>query len=371
MKKQILLLIVAFMASMSFTFGQALQPGTNKARPLENCEDFPLHPRAGVPYIYDVSVTGDGAPATSYQWWATKNQNFIQTLVTGVTTTNIADSLRRAVPGELINYSNNYGQKTTTSSVEITWSPEILAGTSYQGDPAPGTPTFVVAIVESECTNNIQVYEIKPTASFTLDIANISPETLGVLPFDDLTEQCVDVVRGATYNAGVIDMNYGWDTLFFEVVAANFVTSWLPTFQIMGGLTAPQTATIGWATTLANARAGTFIEPAQAISTTAVTGTTPLTSGVTNTSEGVALYVRVVISNNTFESLANQDFILAVDGIDASDQWDIDHLAATCDATGADQADKATHTITARPTVIDATNDDEVIEPNDFIEKPE
>jgi len=368
--------VLALIVGTSTVFAQELSPGTNTARTLENCEDWPLHPRAGIPYIYEVDVdeTADGGAATSYTWWATKDQNFIQTL-TGVTSTNIADSLGRLPNGELLDYSSNYGQTTAAgNTVEITWSPEILAGTTYQGDGVDpnGTPTFVVALIEGECTNNIQVYELNPTPSFTLDIASID-EDGNVLDFEVPAAQCVDEVRGATYNAGVLDMDYGTDTIYFEVLAANFVTSWTPTFEIISGLTSTQTAVIGWATSLANAEAGTFIDGEQDIAIgTSLTGSTALTSSIPNTSEGVALYVRVVISNNTYESLDDQDFVLAVDGEDSTGQWDIDQNDTDCNSDIlADQTDQATHTITARPTIDHATDDDDVVVPNDFIEKPE
>lgn len=371
MKKQIFLLLIVVIAGTTMAWGQML-PSSKLPRALQ-CPSEPLHPRAGVPYKYAASTGGD-TEAKLYTWWATKDATFISTL-NGATTTNIADSLKKTST-ELLNYSANYGQKTATDTVGITWSAEILARTLYQSTPGTDpSPTFVVVMAEGDCSNNIQVYEINPSPSFSLDIANIAPDTYAPLDYGIDTAQCVDIVRKAIYNASSkeLDMDYGTDTLYFEVIAANFATSWIPTFTVMNGLTSPQIATIGWSYSLADARAGTFIEShsIQQGVANAVSGTTALTPAAnTDISKGVSIYVRVVIENRTHESLSDQAFVLAVDGEDATNQWDIDHATASCDVPGAaDQTDTATHIVRARPTINHSTQDSGDPTPNTFIIK--
>lgn len=369
MKKQFLLLAIftlAVFAGTNTAWGQ-LNPSpytpASTPNPLVNCVGSPQSPRAGVSYTYTLDNTS--ADATGYRFWATKDPDFIS-LVGGVTTLNqAADSLHRNYSTELYGYSANYLTQSTTNSVDITWGPDLLSRTSYQtavGSPgtiAAPTSTFVVGWAEN-CSDNIKVWEIDPKPAFTVDIKIIDDATKLPLAYNTLTaEQCVDEVRAAKYNSTSheVDYNFGWDTLYYEVVAANFVTSWVPTFYLTGlGDATIQTARIDWASSWANARTGTFIEGGDITGGT-VTGTTALTSVVANTNNGVSLFVRVLISNNNYETLAAQTIELSVAGEDAVG-FDIDDDAAcTVPASAADAADddETSRTITPRPTIVEGT----------------
>ena len=365
MKKQILFLsffVLATLAGVTNVFGQ-MRPSTKAPNPLTNCVGSPLNPIAGTPYDYSVEI-GNGVTPSSYTWWATKNPNFIDL------TTFAADTTSKLMvkPAQLLGTGPLYADKTNTAAtMSITWSQQVLDGTDYDITGSP-SPTFVVVKADDGCTNNLKVFEINPTPSFTLDIANINPADTTDMAYLADASQCVDIVRGAKYESGGITMDYGADTLLFEVIAANFVESWIPTFQIMDGLNTGQTATIGWAYTKKDAFDGNFIETEQAIATT-VTGTTNLVaaSGV-NISAGVSIYVRIIIDNNKYESLAQSDFTLAVDGRDADNNWDIDQAGTDCAPTSADQTDVAVHTITPRPQLDDTTGDGALnaTEPNTY-----
>jgi len=364
---------VAMFAGTTSVFGQALH--NSYPRDL-SCEDDALHPIAGKSYIYNVEVTPTPVGGT-YQWWATKDQNFVETL-TGVTSFNVDDSLSVADPGELLSHSSNYGQVTETSTVEIAWSSELLANTAYQGNPAPGTPTFVAVhyVAGSEgCSDNFKVYELNPINGFTVDIKNIADENLAdTLAYDALESQCVDVVRGAAYNAGEIDYDYGTDTLYFEVIAANFSTSWTPTFKI-DGLVEGQTASIEW--DYSTAFSSPVLVTAAATSTdngTLLTGTeftspsAALTS-VTNTSIGVSIYVRVVVSNNYYETLTSSNISISVDGENSVGDLDVNNNGATddCSVAIADFVDAATQEVTPRPDVTHNTPLNTATPPQDLI----
>ncbi|WP_347839518.1 hypothetical protein [uncultured Draconibacterium sp.] len=363
MKKQILFLAIftlAFIfAGTTKSYGQLLPSEFGTAPiPLTSCIGTAQEPKAGIPYTYLLDETGTNATATDFQFWATKDQNFISG---NPTVTNEVDSLRRTVAGELLDYSANYLGGGTTPSVDITWSAEILANTVYQSDVA-GEPTFVVGWATDGCTDNIKVWEIDPTPSFTVDITVINDDDMLPLPYGDATaEQCVDVVRAAIYNPSTdgVDYHYGYDTLYYEVVAANFVTSWVPTFFLTGldggGI---QEASIGWASSMANAQAGTFIESGD-ISGGSLTGSTAITAdpGVLDNSVGLSVYVQVIINNNNYETLAASTIGLSVAGEDA-EGFDIDD-DATCTqpANAADAADDdvTTRTLSPRPTLIEGT----------------
>ncbi len=372
MKKQILLIVfvaLAIIVGVNKSYAQLSQGITaTRALPPLSCADNAnfLHPVAGVPYIYQMDGTTGAEKADQWTWFATKDPAFI---TNGAL--NTASALTTA-SGDLLNVSSNYNTASGTNSVEITWSPQVLANTVYQG--SAGQPTFVVGYATGEnCADNIKVYEINPIMSFIVDIAAID-EKDATLAWDTPAEECVSPVVGATYSAGKLDMNYGTDTIYFEIVAANFVKNFKPTFRLISGLSGSQSAEIGLATSLANAKAGTFV----------IGGTTTLAVGAdwatgiafdavdpAQVASGVSLYARVVINNNTYESLDAQDFVLAVDAVDDSGQWDMedDDCGAT-PSNEADRVDQAIQTINPRPTIVGANvPDTNLAAPNDIVSK--
>lgn len=388
MKKQVLILMlfaIALIASTSTAFGQSLGASSQPIDPL-TCvagADQPLHPFAGVPYTYSLNGSNGAETAASYTWWATKDPNFI----TAEGTTNMATTAL-ASP-QVLNVSTTYGQTTPATTpgantVSITWSADILAGTDYQGIPGPGTPTFVVGYAEgANCADNIQVYEINPMPNFTVDIAPIDPDnTATTLPWDDLTANlCVDEVQSASYNATSheLDINHGTNTIYFEVAAANFVVDWTPTFQIISGLRTSQTAVISMYATRADAvGTGTALWTSGSLAVgdmgTDIPTNTPLTASIpTDAFTGVSVYVKVVITNDTEESLTDNPFVLAVDAQDNSTgtarMWDMEDDDCTLLADAADRIDQATITVNPRPQLDHATVDTNVLEPNDRIVK--
>ena len=372
MKKQILFLsffVLALLAGVTNVFGQGALPSTIAPNALTGCDDGPLHPLPGKSYPYVVSSTSGDTP-TSWTWWATKNPNFIDAQAKPDMTNMLTKTA-----GELLDVGTGYGVVGGgTGTVEITWSPEILAKTEYQGTPGTDpSPTFVAVMANGNCTNNIQVYEINPVVAFTLDITNIAEGSTTAVNYTVDIPQCVDVVRGATYNVTdkALDMDYGKDTLYFEIIAANFVTSWIPTFTIISGLNGDQTAEINWAYTMAQAEAGTFIETSSFTglgNSDVAQGTVAIAADptVASTVGGVSIYARVIISNNTHESLTDVPFVLAVDGQDSTGQWDL--MVDCTDNDAIDTDDKASQTITARPNVTDGTVDG-LPDPDTFIPK--
>lgn len=373
MKKQILIIaffVLALMAGSLSSFGQVLTHDAGLPAlvgvplPLTACPSDALHPLPGQPYVYAITnPNGAIVAADTYTWWATKDQTFVDaTNLNGKTSTMLTTA-----SNDLVAVGAGYGLPTAaTPSMSITWSADILSKTKYQavGADAPKTSTFVSVLATggTGCTNNLQVYEINPLPAFTLDITNV--DKAGVAkPYGTDVPQCVDQVRTAAYAVATHDvlMDYGTNVLIFEVIAANFVTSWVPTFTIgtnslstVVGKT--QTADISWYSTLAGAQTGVgAIETKPGLADAAVTaGVTPLTVAAgTNTANGVSLYVRVVIHNQKFESIVDNPFVLKVDGKDATNQWDLNNTAAaaTCAVAGVDGLDAATQTITKRPDI--------------------
>jgi hypothetical protein len=108
--------------------------------------------------------------------------------------------------------------------------------------------------------------------------------------------------------------------------------------------------------------AGTFITGATTSWTAAsvdwATGIALTATDANDVADGVSVFVRVIISNLTEESLASSPFTLAVDAIDdgGAGLWDMEEEDCTNDPllNAADQVDQATHTVTPRPTIEDA-----------------
>lgn len=402
MKKQILFLamftLALIFAGTNDVVGQLL-PGAT-IDPL-GClgSSEPLHPFPGVPYKYTLDGTQGERKALSYTWWATKDPSFITgpVNIADMNGSNIAGRLTVS-PGQLIATSTNYATTTPAATagsneIEITWSPDILALTQYQATAAdaPKTSTFVVGYAEGDnCADNIQVFEIAPLPNFTIDIAAIDPaDNATTLPWDDNTTAtlCVDDVQSAVYNTTTneLDMDYGTNTFYYEVAAANFVKNWTPTFTLdqltagSEGLRTSQTAVLEMFPTLADAIAGSnslgsnTAAPWTSAGGTWATGVALTAANPADAATGVSVFVKVVITNNQEESLASNGFNLAVDAIDndAGGIWDMEDN--DCDGSGgtneADQVDKATITVTPRPQLDNATTPNTIPNPDTYILK--
>lgn len=335
MKKQILLLVLTFCA-LTTVLGQ-MKAGS-APQPLIGCTNDALHPLAGVSYNYKTLVTPEGG---NFQWWATKDFNFIKDNA-GVTANNSDKKL--TVGADLLATSASYGATTTTDNVDITWSSEVISGTTL------AAPTFVVVQYDAAspaCANNLKVYPIQPINGFTVDIKNMD-QTKVSLAYSTPYSLCVSNIVSAKYDAGTkaILTDYGTNVLYFEVVAANFTNSYTPSFKV-SGLAAGQTVT----------SFELYIDPAFATTAIATTSTAgvyspaaalTVDSSVTSTSDGVSIYVKLTIANGIHETLTDDIIALAVNGTNASGDNSVDNTDCT---KSSDFNDVATQTLTKRPTV--------------------
>jgi hypothetical protein len=360
-----------------------LTTATNPITPLSCVAGAtePLHPYAGVSYNYVLDGASGEETASIYSWWATKDPDFI----TAEGVTNMGTAL--ASP-DVTGTSANYGVATdiavdnTANQVTIIWGTDILASTEWQGDvtaagtPTAPSPTFVVGYATGlNCADNIQVFEINPAPSFVVDIAPVNPADDLTLPYDDLTaEDCVDQVQSAIYDntSKELTMDYGTNVIYFEVAAANFVTDWTPTFTLMGGLNGDQTALLELYPTLADAQASSGALGSN-LGSEWTSGVGTWASGVNLTaadpldiSTGVSAFVKVTITNNTYESLTSSPFVLAVDAQDQTETgiWDMEDDDCTAVTDAADQADEAQIIITPRPQLDDATTTEAIPNPD-------
>ena len=371
MKKQFLILILfvaAIVAGTSNAFGQStvsLDQANTANIPIDplNCisSSLPLHPFAGVPYTYAMEGDNGEEHANAWTWWATQDLEFI----TDYATLNLVDSLKKST-GDILYWDPHYGTPTADAdSIVITWSPKLLANTKWHAEAAdaPKKSTFVVGYATGEnCADNIQVYEINPQPNFTLDIANIHPEADTTMAWDSVAEQCVSPVLSATYDVGThyLDMDYGYDTLYFEIAAANFVNDFTLYFNLVAGsLNGNQEAYLDLYTSKTLAQSGEVSGGTNSVaSTTWATGATEWVPDVRfeandplEVVDGVSVFLRVIIWNQDYESLTTNPFEIIVDARDDDNTgiWDMEDADCTTLTDAQDQVDRATHNILPRP----------------------
>jgi hypothetical protein len=276
-------------------------------------------------------------------WYATKSTTFTTGGVR-VATEIPADGV--AIAAGATNYRTLAGAPTTPTQTQVTWTTAGLAGVGY-----PASPLFmVIEYAGPTCANNMKVMKIQPVNAFTLDITNLDHAAGTTLPYGTAESQCVDIVRSSVYDAAAdnITIDYGADTLFFEVIAANFTGTYTTQFQVTG-VQGTQTFDLDWGYVR-----GTYdqVVVAGQASGTYTSGDVTVATAATNTELGVSIYARVIVHNHGFETLAATPISVAVEGHDANLNPDV--LPATC-APGAGFEDLALQTVNPRPAVTPGT----------------
>ena len=313
MKKQIFILVLAiFTINFSSAYGQVVCPAPRAVDPTCLANDA-LHPIAGNPYNYIISVPTP-AGTKEFTWLVTQDKNFI--VAPGTLT-----ATREAVGGNFLAATGSgYNDPATgTASLSLTWK-------SFTYDAA--NPVFVVIQVKNTdiaagacLTNNLKVFKIQPVNAFTLDIANVGADKTTVSPYETNINRCISPIVSATYDAtapeGVL-YDFGVDYLYYVVTAANFSTSWLPSLQITAIDTKETVTAVEWfrPTDTAFATAG-----AMTLTGSTYTAAAPvpvLDASGTVGSAGECIVIRVTIDHtngaNQYEGLTNETNTVAVDG---------------------------------------------------------
>jgi hypothetical protein len=360
MKKQILILVMALLAiSMSNAYGQITCPVPRAIDPTCLSNDA-LHPLPGVLYNYTINVPTP-AGAKEYIWFVTQDKKFIDP-ATGLT------SSRETTSGDfLAAVGTGYNDPANSGpALELTWK-------SFTYDPAK--PVFVVIQVKStepgSCSpNNLKVYKIMPVFAFTLDIANVQSKTTA--PYETNTSRCISPVISAEYDETSpegVKYDFGTDTLFYVVTAANFTTSWLPSLQINAINPLETVVSVDWFRP-SDVTLGTP-EPMPLVSGNLYTATNPVAAldatGTVSTA-GECILIRVVIDHTTattqYEGIADETITVAVDGktdlASATPKGDLHFsstvgTAADCGKEDGFNNDIATQILVARPDIQSTT----------------
>ena len=325
MKKQIfipVLTVLALFANLSTAFAQ-------------NCTDGPLAPVAGHPYTYSATIQGAGYDGTgTYTWYVTSKPDLFD--ATGKITNNAGEII--ATGGGAYN-SGISGSAAKDLTIEWT-SQAILNGLT--------NPYYLVVQYSQNngtCTAmNLKVWQIQPINKFLLAINTFS----GAVGQDGV--YCAADVTSAIVTPGTtptVTYIYGVNTLYAEITASNYDGDWTPSFNIQSLDAAQTIASVSWATDAA------FTTPhTTTVAGNIATSTDKATAAYDGSSK---IYVKFVISNNSFENLTGQNNItIGVDGtITASSSTLNDVVSATNCTDEVVFGKTVVETIKNRPTVSD------------------
>ncbi len=355
MKKQLFILIVAIIAiSYSTAYGQITCPVPRAIDPTCLSSDA-LHPIPGTSYSYQVSVPTP--PGTKeYTWFVTQDKQFINA---GALT------LAREIAGGTFLAATGVGYNdpaTGLATLSLTWN-------SFVYDPA--NPVFVVISVKNTagCTpNNLKVYKIQPVNAFTLDIANVGADRTTVSAYETPIDRCLSKVIGSVWDPvdDMVKMDFGADTLYFVVTAANYSTSWKPSLMVTA-IDALETVTsVDWFRPTDAAFATPEPMP---LSGAEYISTNPVLALAASGTVGVAgecIVIRVIVDHtnglNMYEGLTDETVTVAVDGktqlaLPPANQLGDLHFskiigtAADCGMEDAYRNDLASQVLKARPDV--------------------
>jgi hypothetical protein len=325
MKKQILLLaffVLALLAGTSKSYGQ--------------CTTNELHPAANVVYNYSTPAAGPGA---LYEWYVTTNPD-IKAKV-------------KAPSGVLFTAA-----VLNTQSIAVTWTAAAI-------ELARTTPIYLALwyseTTTSTCTvENVRALQIAPVNTFLLAVTGVdgtgaTSTTVCASPvLTAVVNDPANVAIGEDNTNAAMRIIYGTNTITYKITASGVDGQFSPRVRIPALTGAGQTyVSVEWSTS-PNSGFAAFSPSATATGGGSYTPTTD----VAVTVAGSSYYVRLVIDQSSYESLADQTLNLAVDGYLAANHTVSDIIggagATACNEEAA-FGKNADVTILHRPTVTPGT----------------
>lgn len=214
-----MLLLALFFFSSNSSFGQTgvLNPENDyldgapvcpAAIDLSCATGTAVAPVPGVVYPYTIT-----ASSSSIIYWFVTDAPNIMTGPQAFPAIDPGDGSGNYILTSDAAYGNGIGAgSTNTATVNISWKP-------FDGN-ANQVVLVAYAVDAAGCTDNIEVYRIIPTYSFTLDLAGLlDAGTLG-------DTECVGNIMGANYDGTNLTVTYDDNYVFFVVTAANWQDSW-------------------------------------------------------------------------------------------------------------------------------------------------
>ena len=316
MKKHLLFLVlVAFLTSMGMVYGQPI------------CTPGPLSPAAGSPYTYKVAIGNPpyNGVTGSYTWYVTTNVDLMS--ATGVV----------PAPGAEIIATGTYNAPAVgQDQIVITWTAQAIVN----GLVNPYYLVVKFAGSNGICNAmNMKVWQIKPINKFLLAIYPMGGA-------GGTGNYCAADVSSAIVTPGTptVAYQYGVNSVYARISAKNYTGTWTPSFRITG-LDAVQALTaVTWSTD------SLFTSP----HTTTLAGNVATSTDLATAAfDGSAkIWVKMDITNNSFETLADLPITLAVDGIITVGATSLDDVISETDCNPEVAFGKSVNqTIKARPTI--------------------
>lgn len=340
MRKSIFLTVIAMLfAGLLNLYGQ-------------DCTPTKQRPTAGVDYIYEVTITGAaGATDKVYDWYITPSTNLLEAgSIYGETNDFFVVS-----PDESKYHSAVSAE--TKERIKLKWTNDAIA---------KQTPFYLVLKYSENngvcVVQNLKVKEIKPLNTFKLKIAPAEDATGKAFDLAKGANVCVADVVGAevipgTSNQGAatsdtrVKYTYGGNELFYKVTASGFVGNWTPKIQLPALDAKQKYVSAQWSDD--NGVSWKDFAALQATSAKQEL-TSPENAAITDAENGSAIIYKVVIDNQSYETLVDQPIAVATDGsgvVGKAQNGLLNDQNDTC--TGDEDAfgDKETVTIKARPNI--------------------
>ncbi|MFK8281167.1 hypothetical protein [Capnocytophaga cynodegmi] len=329
MRKLILSMALAIFSASAYA--QVTTKATHGTTPTQNviCTDNAQNPIIGKKYIY--TVTGEDG---KYHFFATDNSNFINngTLANAGAYTN---------DGQITVSSGSYNNADSENkSIELAWT-NAASSTSYlvvNHTPRTGCTT----------TNNLKVLKIEPKNAFFIELRNMNgaKETQAQSATSNV-DVCLGGIKSAQITGDNVVYDYGEQSLFYELIAANYDKSFVPQIKLEG-LKTGQTATLKWGYTK-----NEITQVLATINSTQVNNPINLPEIIADETvipaNGVSIYLELVINNGKEEGLADQSITLLADATTGVNK-NIKDVKTDCSEED-DFADKAIQTLKARATI--------------------
>lgn len=317
-----------FALTAALSYGQTVATTGSTPTPV-TCTDDALHPIIGKEYTYKGTGTPTGG---TYHIFATNSTNFIQNgalNTTGAYTTT--NGLLKAGTGYNVNTNS-------TGETKLSWS------------GAAANPSFVVVQYKQNgtcTTDNLKVYKIEPKNAFIIEIRNMKKGTGNNFTTEALNtniDVCSANIQSATYNGTKMVYNYGSQSFYYELIAANYDKDFTPKVKI-DGLQTGQTAKLKWG----YSKTTMNTEIASVTNNTEVTLPKIIADTAIEPSKGVSIYLELVVENGSYEGTTDKNITLSVDATSGTKNFKNVKRADCSDE--ADFADKAIQVLKARPAI--------------------
>ena len=337
MKKLLLILVLVLFAGISSVNAQCVANG--------------FTPAAGLPYIYDVTVTGTGySGAGTYDWYVTQDVNIILGAAI-IPETNVFFTVNET------GYSTYHDATGTTNQINLTWTPAAVSSAlpfylvlRYTETNSTSSPTC--------SAENIRVWQIDPINTFLLAIEGATNTGAAFASAEQCAAPLLSAVITPNVNPLLASVNYTFDAnaIYYRVTGSGILGNWKPSIRIpaLAGLGQNYT-TVEWNQDITGGGAWhSFNVPASNIAGGDFVSTD--LANITDAVAGTPILIRIVIANVNYETLADQPILVGIDGylptaFTESDIWGgTGPVPDPCEQADA-FAKTATYTILARPTI--------------------